>query len=271
MKSLKNHFSFIIPLFVLLFSYQFSHTLNTIAESYEKNLSDNYSIVAIALKNLDEKIVKQTVDEVTSIEEIESQKVLDRFKKDLSSVNVKLLETMLPKFYIVKLDRFPSKSEEIASIKKRLLKVPYVTKVETFSKTHSELSRIMALAKMMVSVFTVFVVIVSFLLLFKQIEVWTYEHRERVEIMELFGAPFWMKSAILYKLVVIDSIICVILVSGIFMSFMQSSSVIALSKDIGFGMPEFLFVPDAVILLLISLSVSILSVTYMMLRKKSAY
>ena len=55
--------------------------------------------------------------------------------------------------------------------------------------------------------FAIIVIILSFILFLKQMRIWLYEHTQRVEIMCLFGAPFWFRSFMLYKIVFVDCFI----------------------------------------------------------------
>ena len=74
MKSLKNHLSVIFPLFVLLFSLQFSFLSDKIVKEYAEKLTKDYSIVVVAPKVLSQAVVKSRVSGIKSIEEISSKK-----------------------------------------------------------------------------------------------------------------------------------------------------------------------------------------------------
>ena len=45
----------------------------------------------------------------------------------------------------------------------------------------------------------------------RQIKIWLLEHTRRIEVMELLGAPFFLKSARLYQLSFLDAILATIL------------------------------------------------------------
>ena len=162
MKSLKNHLSVIFPLFVLLFSLQFALMSDKIVKSFTQRLTNDYSIVIVAPKKLDEAVLMSKVRGIKSIKEISSKKILDRLKGNISSKNISLLKVALPKFYSIKLKSFPD-LKEIEEIKNKLLKTKMVKKVETFAKTHTKVYRVFVLLKSVSFLFSAFILIVSLL------------------------------------------------------------------------------------------------------------
>ena len=260
MKSLKNHLSVILPLLVLLFSLQFAFLTDKIVKDYSKKLTQDYSIVVVAPKALSSEVVMSRVKGIKSIEEISSKKILDRLKGNISSKNISLLKIALPKFYSMKLKSFPS-VKEIERIKKKLISSGLVTKVETFSKTHNRVYRMFQVLKNTAFIFSIFILIISVLLMFKQMKVWLLEHRERMSIMALFGAPFWMKSAVLYRLVIVDSFISTILVAGAFIFFPSIEKVKDFTQSMSISIPKFDIFIDTGILLGVSLLFSLFIVS----------
>ena len=101
-------------------------------------------------------------------------------------------------------------------IKQKLLKFDGISKVETFSKTHDKVFKMLNLAKSISYAFMAILCVVGLMLMLKQAKIWLFEHRERIEIMTLFGAPFWLKSAMLYKSAMVDSIVATIVVGAFF-------------------------------------------------------
>ncbi len=260
MKSLKNHLSVIFPLFVLLFSLQFSFLTDKIVKDYSQKLTQDYSIVVVAPKKLSKAVVQSRVNGIKSIEEISSKKILDRLKGNISSKNIALLKIALPKFYSLKLKSFPSITE-IERIKQKLLKSGLVSKVETFSKTHDKIYRMFESLKNIAFITSVFIVIISVLLMFKQMKIWLLEHRERMSIMTLFGASSWMKSAVLYRLVIVDSFISTFLVGITFVILPQLTKINEFSKTMDVVIPKFDLIKDTGILLGISLLFSLFIVS----------
>jgi len=260
MKSLKNHLSVIFPLFVLLFSLQFTFLSDKIVTDYSNKLTQDYSIVVVAPKALDKEVIKSRVKGIKSIETISSKIILDRLKGNISSKNISLLKISLPHFYSIKLKAFPD-LKEVEKIEKRLIESKLVTKVETFSKTHTKIYKMFILLKTVSIVFSALILIVSILLMFKQMKIWLFEHKDRMAIMTLFGAPFWMKSAILYRLAIVDSFISTILVSAIYIILPNNSTILKFTSSLDIVIPKFNILTDTSILLGISLLFSLFIVS----------
>ncbi len=80
--------------------------------------------------------------------------------------------------------------------------------------------------------------------------------------MSILGAPFWMKSAMLYRVVIVDSIVSSIAVSSIFFYFLNNSKYIKYLNNINISLPRFNILSDSLILLGIGIFISIVSVTF---------
>lgn len=269
MKSIKNHISFIIPLFILLFSLQFSFMLDRGVKAYEGKLADEYSIVVVSTSPLDEASIKQTVPQVASLQEIKKDDYIDKLKDDMSKADLVYLKATLPKFYSLKLGKLPSK-EELQGIASKLKEVENVKKVETFKKTFNKFHQFLKLSKSASYIFTIFIFIISFLLIIKQMEIWSLEHKQRMYIMGLFGAPYWMKSASLYKSVVIDAIVSALLVGIVFLTLPKFVDLEKLKTSLGIDLQNFHFLGDTSFLVLVSLVISIISVTTTILRQRNS-
>jgi len=61
-----------------------------------------------------------------------------------------------------------------------------------------------------------FMVLVSLFLIIKQMEIWKYAHKERMQVMEIFGAPLMLRSGVLFRVSFVDAIFATILVSAVF-------------------------------------------------------
>jgi cell division transport system permease protein len=260
MKSLKNHLSVIFPLFVLLFSLQFAFLTQKIVSDYAQRLTQDYSIIVVAPKSLEEEVVKSRIGGIKSVEEISSKIVLDRLKGSISSQNISLLKLALPKFYSLKLEVFPD-SKEVEKIKDRLMESKLVTRVETFAKTHTKIYKMLVLLKSISFVFLIFILIISVLLMFKQMRIWLLEHKERMDIMTLFGAPFWMKSALLYRLAIVDSFLSTVFVSTLYVFLPQNGEVSNFAASLDIVIPKFDTLADAGFLFGASLLFSIFIVS----------
>ncbi len=215
MKSLKNHISLIIPLFAIFFAVEFYFLIDRIIVQYENNLSKDYSIVVVAKKPLSLEELKAIEPGISAIQEVDQDLVLQRLKDQGIDVDFKELKTFLPHFYKIYLATFPS-SQTLKQIKKELLSFDGIKRVETFTKIHEKIYHFLIFLKNISKFFLGIIFVTSIMLVFKQIEIWNLEHKERMYIMALFGAPLWMRNAILIKLSVIDTIISALLVYAVY-------------------------------------------------------
>lgn len=215
MRFLKNHLSIIIPLVALLSAYQFFVVIDRLVDGYEKKLGSEYSIIIVSVSKLTEVDIGKKVQNFKNLQEVTPDSVLSKFENQFSSSNYALLKVTLPNFYKLNLESFPS-TERVKEIEKKLYELPSIKRVETFVKSHNQIYRLLLILNSVAKFFGIVIFVISVLLIIKQVEVWTFEHLERMRIMELFGAPLWMRSAVLFRLAVIDSIISALLVAGTF-------------------------------------------------------
>ncbi|BCD67972.1 hypothetical protein [Nitratiruptor sp. YY09-18] len=221
MKSLKNHISLIIPLFAILFAVEFYFIVDKAIKSYEKNLNRDYSIVVVAKKPLTLAELKAYEPSIKDIKPIDPSLVINRLKQSGVNVDTKELKNFLPFFYKVYLTSFPD-PDQINSIKQKLLKFEGISRVEVFLKIHEKIYHFLIFLRGVSTIFLMIIFITSIMLVFKQIELWHLEHKERMYIMALFGAPLWMRTAVLVKLSIIDTIISALLVYVIYLYFLST-------------------------------------------------
>ncbi|MDR1284873.1 MAG: ABC transporter permease [Campylobacteraceae bacterium] len=267
MKLFKTHFSVIFSLFALLCSFQFILFINQVISAYEVYLADDYSIIVVSNEALDTETILRQKPIIKSINELDTAEVLNRLKNDVSLSNVELLQKSMPKFYTLKLDRFPSSSVS-SSLRKDLLKINSITKVEIFAKTYNKIYYVLKLMNFIVSVFVVFAAVTSLLLVLKQMQIWIYEHQERIFVMNLFGASFWTKSAVLYRSAIVDSLLAVLLTIATFILIDNLEFTQDIFKELGIDAPSFVLHENGAVLLVISLVISIISTTIAMLKVK---
>ncbi len=268
MKSLKNHISVIIPLFILLFSFQFVVTLERVVENYQERLFNDYSIVITTISEINKEKLKEEIPQIKSIEPISPKNILNEFQGSFSPANLAYLKSSLPKFYSIKLKTPPSK-EKLKELKEELKELPVISKVETFEKSYTKIYNILLLAKKLSQVFAVLIFIISVLLIFKQMEIWTLQHQERMYIMGLFGSPFWMKSAVLYKLVFTDSLISAITVSLLYYFLPKTAPFQEEMRSLGIDFNFFRPIDDTSVLILLSIIITVISVTIVILKQKT--
>ncbi len=221
MKSVKNHISLIIPLFAILFSVEFYLIIDRIIQNYEKSLANDYSIIVVSKRPLSLDELKLVDEDIVSIKEIDASLVINRLKQNNINVDYNELKNFLPRFYKIFLSTFPS-ANKLNQIKAKLMKTEGILRVETFMKTHEKMYNFLIFIKNLSKIFLAIIFITSAMLVFKQIEVWNLEHQERMYIMSLFGAPLWMRNAILVKLSIIDTIISTLLVYAVYYYLLKS-------------------------------------------------
>ncbi len=217
MKSLKNHLSLITALFTILFTIQIFIVVERAITSYEQNLSKQYSIIVIANSTLKSTQFADAHPLVMQSEQVSVDDVLERLTRDMKQKNVDLLKISLPKFYRIYLKSYPS-PREIDSVTTALKKLPSVTKIESFAQSHDTLYHLLLLFKYVVTIFALTILAVTTLLILKEMRLWQFQHSERMNIMALFGAPVWLRSAVLFRLSIVDAIISSALIAGTFIA-----------------------------------------------------
>lgn len=264
MRSFKSHISVIFPLVILLFAIEFSLMLGKFVSDYEFKMTSDYNIIIVSEIELNDNMLIPIIPTFASLTTLDANLILNRLKNDISAKNISVLKSILPKFYSLKLTNFPSK-DAMVNIKANLSKIQGVKRVETFSKTHDQVYNMLILSKNIADYFAILVGLLGLVLVFKQMRIWLYEHKRRVEIMTLFGAPYWLKSAMLYKLSIIDSIIATTLVVIFYAIFPALPSFKSAIFAVGFDQPNLNLLSDATILFGVSIGVSIIAVSLVML------
>jgi len=234
MKSLKSHISLIFAMMALLISYQLYLTVLGLTKNYEDKLNKDYAIIAVSSIPLSEKELKGDYSIVKSVEPIDAMPYLAYMQKDLSSENYEMLKNSLPGFFKIKLYKYPSK-EELGVIAKVLKSKKGVVRVETFTKSQNAISSILDTFKIGTIGYLMVVFVLNILLFIKFMEVWRHEHINRMQIMSLFGAPVWMRSVILVKMAIFDSILAIAFTLGIFYGLSVSTDVVAYLGALGLG------------------------------------
>lgn len=264
MKGFKSHLGVILSLFTLIFSIQFIFFINDAIKKYEKNMIDNYSIVVVAKKPLSFEDISSSVKEVGAIEEISGGRMLLSLKDKISKENLEKLNQRLPNFYNIKLKFFPNNSE-LQNIFERLKIIDGVSKVEVFAKAHDNIYKIMILLKNIVYIFSCLIGILSFMLIIKQMKIWLFEHSQRIEVMTLFGASFASKSADLYKMAILDSILATLLVVLVYIGISNLAYFENMMEIVGFTYDRMVLSHYFGYLIAIALALSIFSATLVMI------
>ena len=267
MKSFKNHISLVIALLSILFSLQIFTIVDRSIDAYKENLAKNYSLVIVSKKILNTKNLLNDNKIIDGVSEVSPESMIKKLNSGISKQNMELLKITLPKFYKVTLKYYPS-SIELDKLTEKLLKTQSIDQVETFSKTHDTTYKLLLLFKTVITVFSFTVIVVTVLLIFKELRIWQFKHNERMSIMGLFGAPVWLRSAVLFRLAIVDAFIASALSFLIFSYLSSMPWVLEQFSNIGIHVVVFDTLYDFLTMLGVSVAVSMLLATSIVLGHK---
>ncbi|MCK9490824.1 MAG: cell division protein FtsX [Sulfurimonas sp.] len=257
MKSFKNHFSLVIALVSILFSIQIFVIVDRTMEAYKENLANNYSIIIISQKKLQDQEILDQSELISRVTELSADNVIERLNSGITEKNKELLKLTLPKFYKLNLTQYPSPSQ-IKNLRKKLLKIDSIKKIEDFSHNHDTTYKLLLLFKTVVFVFAIVVFVVTTLLIFKELRIWQFKHNERMSIMALFGAPIWLRSAVLFRLAIVDAIIAGIITFGLFIYISSSPLIKEQFENLSINIVVFDLINDTAVLFTASITLSII-------------
>jgi len=266
-KSFKNHLSLVIALVSILFSIQVFNIVERSIDAYKDKLTKSYSLVIVSQEKLEEKQLHDKMPIIASLSELSADNVIKKLNTKISKSNLELLKVTLPKFYKIKLNRYPTPNE-IQNLTKKLLKYKHIFKVETFSATHDTIYNLLLLFRTVITVLAFSILVVTILLIFKELRIWQFKHNERMSIMSLFGAPTWLRSAVLFRLAIVDALIASFIAFVIFSYIASSSWVAEQFETIGIEVELFDVVNDSLTALLVSIFVSTMLATFIVLGHK---
>lgn len=206
---------FIIPLMTILLGIEFYLVFDRTTDTYEKGLKEGYSMLVVTEKPIDTDEFKTLSTHIGEIEKLERDAIVSQISKGVNQQNQQKILKSLPHFYNVHLDTFVS-TGELSKIKEDLESNQWIKKVETFGSSYQSNYRLFSFIKFTLKVFIAFMTVVSLFLIMKQMEIWKYAHKERMQIMEIFGAPLMLRSGVLFKIAIVDAIVATLIVSGIF-------------------------------------------------------
>jgi len=270
MKSFKNHISLIIALFSILFTIQTFVLVDRVITQYEEALHNKYSIIVVSSEVLTPENFKSYDPIISKRETISPDRVLNKLKNELKKKNFELLRVTLPKFYRLYFTHYPSPSE-LENLKKNLLKQKMISRVETFSDSHDSVYNLLQLFKYIANILAGTIFIITTLLIFKELRIWRFQHAERMQIMALFGAPMWLRSAVLFRLAIFDAIIASILVFGSLMWLKNSGIVNDKLAHVNVQINVFNPLADGGKLFIIALTLSIILAFMVMIANKEEH
>jgi len=257
MKSVKNHLSLIIALFTIVFTMQVYLVVDRTINTYEQDLNENYSIVVVTRDLVKPETLTAIDSTIKSVDEVSTKEVIDRLQTQMKQRHIDLLKLSLPHFYSLHLDHFPS-PEEVKKLRNKLEKNSAVTRVEDFAQNHDTVYKLLLLFKSVVIIFAIAIFAVTSLLVLKEMRIWQFQHNERMSIMAMFGAPVWMRSAVLFRLAIVDALIASVLAIATFSyaSFMHIGE--KQLHSIGVDVLMFDPISDSAMIIGVSLGLSII-------------
>lgn len=267
MKSLKSHISLITALFAILIILQLFLSLERIMNVYEHNLSDNYGIVVVCDTNLSQQYFTRIDPLILHADALSPVQVLQSLQKNAGEQDLKLMALKLPFFYRLKLKHFitPERTRILADT---LLDDPAISRVEAFARQHDTVYRLLSLFKGVIAALAAVLFLVTSLLIIKEMRLWQFQHRERMNIMALFGAPVWLRSAVLFRLAIVDAVIATLLSGSAFFAMEQYGWADQLRQIILVDTTLFIPLTDLPWLLGLSVTLSILLATVIIMGHK---
>ena len=232
MKSLKSHISLTIALFAILFTVQLFTVVVRLIDGYEERLRSTYAMVIISHAVLDEAVIKNKISSATALTVLSSEEILAELSSDLSEKQITLLKATLPNFYELTLNHFPS-PEALEKIRRTLLKTEGIFQVESFANRHDQVYRLLLLIRTMVNLFGALVIIIAALLIHKEMRLWQFNHYDRMHIMALFGAPVWLRSAVLFKFALMDAFFATLITVAFFFFIQDQARLVEFFQAIG--------------------------------------
>lgn len=267
MRFFKTHLGLILPLLFMMFAFEFILIINQTIKHYEEILNKDYNIIVASSAELKFTTLKIQLDSLASVDKIEVKSLVERLKNDISATNLTTLQKSLPNFYSLKLENLPTQAD-LNEIKDKLSKLPTILRVETFAKTYDKVYILLSLIKFVLWFFLFIIILLSFVLFFKQMKIWLFEHRQRVEIMCLFGAPFWFRSLMLYKIVFTDCLIAYGVLLVFFTQIYSLDSIKSALSGVDIILPDINFFLHLSIVFLFTLCISLLCVNSVMFKVK---
>lgn len=217
MKFIKRHISLIFPLVAILLGLEFFIVFDRTTDSFEQSLKNGYTMMVVAKDEMSIDDFKSWDQHVEQVEEISKSKILARVDLNIDKSKEKSLEASLPNFYSVKLDSYLSVSA-LDEVKENLSKSESITRIESFHSVYQSQYELFSFIKFSFHTFILFMVIIGFFLIVKQMEVWNFLHSQRMKVMEIFGASLFLRSKVLINMALLDAILSAVITSGIFIA-----------------------------------------------------
>jgi cell division transport system permease protein len=206
---------FLLPLLAILLGVEFFLVFNRVTQDAEEKLRQSYSILVVSQKAMTSQDFRRIDRHITKATPLPKEQIAKEIARGMKNTPDREILAALPHFYTLHLDRYLSQ-EAVEKIRQRLLKVPGVKKVETFGENLRAKYNLFLFLKIILWSFVGLMGLVSVFLVLKQMEVWQMAHRERMQIMEIFGAPMLLRSGVLFRMGIVDALLATAITVGIF-------------------------------------------------------
>jgi len=259
MKFIKNHLMFILPLMAILLGVEFYLVFDRTTDSYEKGLTEGYSMLVVTHEPASLETFQSLNAHISSSEKIKRDTIVSKIAKGVSKDAEKEILDALPQFYTIRLDSYLN-TAGLNKIKEDLESHPNVKSVETFGSSYSSSYRLFSFIKLSLKIFIVFLAVVSLFLIIKQMEIWKYAHRQRMQVMEIFGAPLMLRSGILFRVAIVDALLATIFTSLVYLYIKMQWSTSSGIEIMVQNKEELFKISDIGILLAVALLIVIIAV-----------
>lgn len=266
MRSLRSHLSLTVALFAILFTIQIFALVLRLVDGYENKLKESYAMVLTSHIELDKPLLTPAVKGDFSLTLLSNEEILEELSSDLDKKQITLLKATLPFFYELRLDHFPQPAE-INKMESKLLNVQGIKEIESFANRHDQVFKLLLLIKSIVNSFAVIIIVIAILVILKEMRLWQLNHSDRMHIMALFGAPVWLRSAVLFRFALLDTIFSTVIVVTIFIFLEKTQVVKELFDSIGVTVALIQPIPEAFILFGVALVSSMSLALTLVLRK----
>jgi cell division transport system permease protein len=207
---------FILPLMAILLGIEFYLVFERTTTSYEKGLKEGYSMLVVSEKPLPLESFKALNPHIETVKALKREGIVSEIAKMSDPKSQEEILKRLPYFYNVYLDAY-LKVSDLASIQHDLESDRRIKRVETFGTSYGSSYRLFSFIQFTLKLFIIFMGVVSLFLIVKQMEIWKYAHKERMQVMEIFGAPLMLRSGVLFRVAIIDAIIATLFTSALFL------------------------------------------------------
>lgn len=215
MKFIKNHLMFILPMMAILFSIEFFLVFERTTKTYQENLTKRYTMLVVTQAPMTLSELQGFNAHVKSVEKIKRETIVKEVAQGITPTTRDAILKALPYFYNVGIDAYLH-SADLEKIKQSLEIQSKIKRVETFGGSYQASYTLFSFIKIIFNIFILFMSIVSLFLIIKQMEVWKYAHKERMQVMEIFGAPMMLRSGVLFKVALWDALFSTLLIGVLF-------------------------------------------------------